>query len=71
MLDDAFVFINEDYDRDNLLNIEPGASQTLMLPFKINKNNLIDQSAFDKLDPSDFCIQTVDFDTGTAYRLWL
>lgn len=71
VLDDAFVFINENYDRDNLLNIEPGESQTLMLPFKINKNNLIDQSAFDKLDPSDFCIQTVDFDTGTAYRLWL
>lgn len=71
VLDDAFVFINENYDRENLLNIEPGESQTLMLPFKINKNNLIDQSAFNKLDPSDFCIQTVDFDTGTAYRLWL
>lgn len=71
VLDDAFVFINENYDRDELLNIEPGASQTLMLPFKINKNNLIDQSAFDKLDPSDFCLQTVDYDTGTAYRLWL
>lgn len=71
VLDDAFVFANENYDRDELLSIEPGESQTLILPFKINKNVLVDQSAFDQLDPSDFCLQFVDFATGTAYRLWL
>lgn len=70
-LDDAFVFANENYNREALLHIEPGESQTLVLPFKINKNALIGQSAFDKLDPSDFCLQFVDFTTGTAYRLWI
>ncbi|WP_244910185.1 hypothetical protein [Eggerthella sinensis] len=71
VLDDAFVFANENYNREELLSIEPGESQTLILPFKINKNVLVDQSAFDQLDPSDFCLQFVDFASGTAYRLWL
>lgn len=71
VLDDAFVFANENYDRDYLLQIEPGESQALILPFKVNKNALKDQSAFDDLDPSDFCLQLIDYDPGTAYRLWL
>ena len=71
VLDDAFVFANENYNRDELLRIEPGESQTLILPFKVNKNALKDQNSFDELDPSDFCIQMVDFSSGTAYRLWL
>ena len=50
---------------------EPGESQTLILPFKVNKNALKDQNSFDELDPSDFCIQMVDFSSSTAYRLWL
>ena len=71
VLDDAFVFANENYNRDELLRIEPGESQTLILPFKVNKNALKDQNSFDELDPSDFCIQMVDFSSSTAYRLWL
>ena len=71
VLDDAFVFANENYNRDELLRIEPGESQTLILPFKVNKNALKAQNSFDELDPSDFCIQMVDFSSSTAYRLWL
>ena len=44
VLDDAFVFANENYNRDELLRIEPGESQTLILPFKVNKNALKDQT---------------------------
>lgn len=81
MLDRAFWHLNDplrpfdeastDPDRGRFIDLEPGESQTLTLPFKINKNNLVDQSAFDALDPSDFCIQAADYDSGTAYRLWL
>lgn len=61
----------EHRDEGRYINLQPGESQELVLPFKVNKNNLIDQSAFDKLDPSEFCLQVADYDTGTAYRLWL
>lgn len=81
MLDRAFWQLNNplhpydetstDPDRGRYIDLEPGESQTIVLPFKINKNNLVDQSAFEELDLSDFCIQTADYDTGTAYRLWL
>ncbi|WP_080803429.1 hypothetical protein [Arabiibacter massiliensis] len=71
VLDDAFVFANENYGRDELLEIQPGESQEVVLPFKVNANNLKDPGAFDDLDPSAFCLQIVDYDTGTAYRLWL
>lgn len=71
VLDDAFVFANADYDRESLLHIEPGETQKLILPFKVNKNALKDQDAFEDLDPSDFCLQLIDYDSGTAYRLWL
>ena len=67
----SFDESSTDPDRGRYIDLKPGESQTLVFPFKINKNNLIDQSAFDELDPSDFCIQTADYDSGTAYRLWL
>ncbi|WP_270297617.1 hypothetical protein [Eggerthella sinensis] len=53
------------------IDLEPGESQTLVLPFRVNKTNLIDQSAFEDLNPSDFCLQTSDFASNTTYRLWL
>ena len=67
----SFDESSTDPDRGRYIDLKPGESQTLVFPFKINKNNLIDQSAFDELDPSDFCIQMVDFSSSTAYRLWL
>lgn len=81
LVDSAFTFINDllpeyvanpNVDGDGrYIDLEPGESQTIMLPFKVNKNNLKDQTAFDDLNPSDFCIQTSDFATATTYRLWL
>lgn len=70
VLDGAFGLANTNLSGE-ILRIEPGESQSLILPFKINKNALKNQEAFDDLDPSDFCLQFVDFDSGTAYRLWL
>ena len=58
----SFDESSTDPDRGRYIDLKPGESQTLVFPFKINKNNLIDQSAFDELDPSDFCIQTADYD---------
>ena len=69
-LDSAYFFANEVY-RSEQDTVEPGESVEIILPFKVNKNALKDQNAFDDLDPSDFCLQLVDFDSGTAYRLWL
>lgn len=69
-LDDAYYFANTVY-RSEQKAVEPGESVEIILPFKVNKNALKDQNAFDDLDPSDFCLQLVDFDSGTAYRLWL
>ena len=66
----ATVLVTKVY-RSEQDTVEPGKSVEIILPFKVNKNALKDQSAFDNLDPSDFCLQLVDFDSGTAYRLWL
>ncbi len=81
MVDSSFYLVNDrlrPYDEDSddpeygtYVDLDPGESQTVVLPFKVNKNNLIDQSAFDELDPSGFCIQTADYAAQTAYRLWL
>lgn len=81
LVDNAFTFINDPLPEyvanpnveggGQFVNLEPGESQTLLLPFKVNKNNLKDQTAFDNLNPSDFCIQTSDYATATTYRLWL
>lgn len=83
ILDGAFYFANTklpsyedheegvDFDDGFYIDLEPGESQTLVLPFRVNKTNLIDQSAFEDLDPSDFCLQTSDFASNTTYRLWL
>lgn len=69
-LDDAYYFANDIY-RSEQKAAEPGETVEIVLPFKVNKNALKDQDAFDDLDPSDFCLQLIDYDSGTAYRLWL
>lgn len=69
-LDDAYYFANEIY-RSGQDAIEPGESVEIILPFKVNKNALKNQNAFDGLDPSDFCLQLIDYDPAIAYRLWL
>lgn len=53
------------------MGLAPGEERTLVLPFKVNANNLADRSLFDDFDPSGFCIQTTDYATATTYRLWL
>lgn len=69
-LDNAYYFANEGLRSEGWL-VQPGESQQVVLPFKVNANNLKDPAAFDRLDPSAFCLQIVDYDSGTAYRLWL
>lgn len=69
-LDDAYHYANKILARQQDM-VEPGESVEIILPFKVNKNSLKDQSAFDDLDPSVFCLQLVDYDPCIAYRLWL
>ena len=54
-----------------LLDIAPGESQQIVLPFRVTRNALANPAAFDGLDPSSFCLQTADYGTATVYRLWL
>ena len=61
----------ETQEPEPILSIEPGEVQELTLGFVVPRNALVDQSAFDNLKVSGFCIQTADYATGTAYRLWL
>lgn len=54
-----------------LVDIDPGETQELTLGFTVPRTALVDQTAFGDLKPSDFCLQTADYATGTSYRLWL
>ena len=64
------VLLRERVYRSEQDTVEP-ANRSRSSCVQGQQERLKDQSAFDNLDPSDFCLQLVDFDSGTAYRLWL
>lgn len=53
------------------INIEPGETQTIVLPFAVANKALGDDGEGKDMDLSNFCIQTVDYRTATTHRLWL
>ena len=83
IMDRSFFFLNDNLGNpgdsgeqvaeldDTSLGLAPGKERTLVLPFKVNANNLSDRAILDNFDPSNFCIQTTDYATATTYRLWL
>lgn len=71
VLDGAYYFANEFFRFGQQTTLEPGESVEITLPFKVNRNSLKDPGVFDDLDPSDFCLQLIDYRPCTAYRLWL
>ena len=57
-------------DRPNP-NLAPGSAIAVTLPFVISENALKDPSLFSDLDLSRWHIQTIDRETGTAWRFEL
>ena len=52
-------------------NLAPGSAIAVTLPFVISENALKDPSLFSDLDLSRWHIQTIDRETGTAWRFEL
>lgn len=68
------VIIDDSYSADVLseyIYIEPGKTQTLVLPFSIPNKALDASGDIRNLDLSKFSIQTADFSSGITYRFWL
>ncbi|MEG0505528.1 MAG: hypothetical protein RR547_12845 [Raoultibacter sp.] len=58
-------------DTHSQFTIQPGETHEMVLPFLVEDYMLSDPTTFDKLDLSQFCIQTSDYKNATIYRLWL
>lgn len=52
-------------------SLAPGDAIAVTLPFVVSENALKDPSLFADLDLSRWCIQTIDRETGTAWRFTL
>ena len=53
------------------VNVKPGETQTVVLPFIVPNEALKTDGTSRHIDFSKYCIQTVDHRTETTYRLWL
>ena len=69
---EAFSLLNpSEGEQDISVDLAPGETQEIVLPFRLVSGALADPSALDDAKASDFALQTSDYAANATYRLWL